>query len=106
MAEEKILKDEILNDEQLEEVAGGTYEESYSDMIYLNRKCGIGFYPHSREASVNKLGYLYAQAGLRLEANNDCYGNRYYDEKGRLITHEEAFGKLVFAINHGKVKDL
>ena len=27
MAEEKILKDEILSDEQLEQVAGGTYRD-------------------------------------------------------------------------------
>ena len=36
MSEEKILKSEELNDEQLDEVAGGTYEQVRDDLNFFN----------------------------------------------------------------------
>ena len=101
----EILKDEILKDEQLDNVAGGTSAESYRDMMFFNRYCGIGFDPNSWDNSVNKMGELYRLSGTKFEAHNDradgtTKHNRYYDIKtGDEITYVQARDRLVHSIN-------
>ena len=104
MAKE-ILKDEILKDEQLDNVAGGTSQESYRDMMFFNRYCGIGFDPNSWDNSVNKMGELYRMSGTKFEAHNDradgtSKPNRYYDiATGAPMSYEQARDRLVHSIN-------
>ena len=96
----EILKYEILNDEHLDEVAGGSYGQSYNEMMALTQM-GINFYPNDRDASVNKLGGLYQQAGIRFVAHNkDNHPNEYYNAvTGEAIAPGAAFQHLVNTIN-------
>ena len=108
MAEE-IKKDEIISDEQLDQVAGGTYDQSYYDMMLLRDKCGIGFDPNSRSNSVNKLAALYQRAGTIFRAHNgDDHPNEYYDGRGNPVSEETAINDLIYKINAGiiNVNDL
>ena len=51
MADEKILKDEIMDEEQLDEVAGGTLKETLDDREMLKK---IGLYDFNSEAGFSK----------------------------------------------------
>ena len=100
----EILKDEILKDEQLDNVAGGTSDESLRDMMFFNRNCGIGF-DQNWDNAVNKMGELYRLSGTKFEAHNDrddgtTKHNRYYDIKtGAPMSYEQARDRLVHSIN-------
>lgn len=95
-----MANNEILKDEQLDEVAGGSYNQSYNEMMALTQ-IGINFFPNDRDASVNKLGGLYQHAGIRFVAHNsDDKPNEYYNA----VTNEPlapgvAFQHLVNTIN-------
>lgn len=96
----EIKKDEILNEEQLDQVAGGTYDQSYDDMMLLRDKCGIGFDPNSRDNSVNKLALLYQRAGTIFHAHNsDNHPNEYFDGRGTPVSQETAINDLIYKIN-------
>ena len=100
MADEKIINNETLNDEQLDEVAGGSYDESYNQMVQL-AGMGINFFKDNRDASVNKLGGLYAHAGIRFIAHkSDGHPNEYYNmANGQPLDQGTAFTHLVNTIN-------
>lgn len=98
------MTSEILKDEMLEGVAGGTYNESYQDMMYLYQYCGINFNPNSREASVAKLAALYQRAGTIFQAHNsDNHPNLYADGYGRPVTRQTALYDLACKINGGMI---
>ena len=46
MAEEKIMEEEILDDDELESVAGGTLKESFADREQLNK---LGLYNFDKD---------------------------------------------------------
>ena len=100
MADE-LLKDEQLTDSELDEVAGGSYQQSYDQMIFLNQQMGINFYPNDRDASVNKLGGLYQHAGIKFVAHNkENHPNEYYNAvTGESLSSGVAFQHLVNTIN-------
>ena len=100
MADEKILNNEIITDEQLDSVSGGSYDQSYSQMMFLTQM-GISFFPNDKDASVNKLGGLYQHAGIRFEAHNDKdHANKYFNAAtGESIESGAAFTHLVNTIN-------
>ena len=96
----EILKDEQITDTQLDEVAGGSYQQSYNEMMALTQM-GINFFPNDRDASVNKLGGLYQHAGIKFVAHNkDDHPNEYYNAvTGEKIAPGVAFQHLVNTIN-------
>lgn len=101
----EILKDEILSNEQLDSVAGGTSGESYRDMMFFNQNYGIGF-PQNWDEAVGKMGELYRLSGTKFKANNDnpdgTIGkpNLYIDiASGIPISYEEARARLANSIN-------
>lgn len=98
---DEILKDEQLTDAQLDEVAGGTYQQSYDQMMFLSQRMGIGFFPNDPDASVNKLGGLYQHAGIKFVAHNKPnHPNEYYNAvTGEKIEAGPAFQHLVNTIN-------
>jgi len=100
MADE-IFKDEQLTDSELDNVAGGTYQQSYDQMMFLSQQMGINFFPNDRDASVNKLGGLYQHAGIKFVAHNsDKKSNEYYNAvTGEKIEAGPAFQHLVNTIN-------
>ena len=98
------LENEKLNDEQLDGVAGGSYDESYADMMYLRGLYKIPFDPDNRDNAVNKLAELYRRAGTGFDAHNsDDHPNRYWDGYGRPVSRETAVYDLACKIADGRV---
>jgi len=102
MADEKIFKDEILSDEELDGVAGGTRAETYADGDELVKRGLISEYDalsssKVREA-IHKLGYKYKDhGGIKGFGGKD---NEYFNKKGESVTREE-FWKNFDAENKG-----
>ena len=103
---DEIFKDEQLTDSELDNVAGGTYQQSYDQMMFLSQQMGINFFPNDRDASVNKLGGLYQHAGIKFVAHNkDNHPNEYYNAvTGEKIEEGPAFQHLVNTINAYRAK--
>lgn len=101
MADEKILKDEQLTEDQLEQIAGGTHEETERDMDYLERYCPSIRFHGSWDDKVGKLGELYRRAGMGLDSS-ERHANKYFDEYGDL-ERNYALRKLATKINRGEV---
>ena len=104
MADEKILKDEILKDEELDRVAGGTFAESYSDAqafeklgvkIFENDLAGVPLLDH--EGFVN-LRNAFEKYGVTLKDDGSIWGdltgsskaNQYFIN-GKKVTQDEAW---------------
>lgn len=103
MADEKKYADEILSDEELEGVAGGTYGETFADMDYVTRYTGIQF--HGSDSSKReKLRDLLWNAGIKLKDHGGVESNEYYmvntvtGEKGPKLDREEAMYRAVTEI--------
>ena len=75
MADEKILKDEILEDEQLDNVAGGTFAESYSDAQQFE-KLGVKIF----EGKLAGVPLLDSAGFKNLRAAFDKYGVTIQDD--------------------------
>ena len=104
MVEEKIINNEQLTEEQLENIAGGNYRESYNDMMLLYNQFGVKFFHNDLNASVNRLGGIYQRAGTKLHADNrKGYSNQYFDGYGRPVDHKTAINDLVYKIRAGIV---
>ena len=102
MKDERILDEEILSDEELDNVAGGTRAETYADgdELYKRGLLDAKDASHStpvREA-IHKLGYNYVDHGGWLFAKD----NEYFNKKGESISREE-FWKNFDAENGTKI---
>lgn len=103
MAKE-ILKDEILSDEQLDNVAGGTFAESYGDAksfeklgvkIFKNELVGIPLLDHEGFANLRK---AFEKYGVTIKDDGSIFGdlvgtskaNQYY-LNGKEISRDEAW---------------
>jgi len=102
MADEKIFKDEILSDEELDGVAGGTRAETYADgdelvkRGLLSKKDALSS-TKVRE-TIHNLGYKYKDYG-----GIEIFGaknNEYFNKKGESVSREE-FWKNFDAENKG-----
>ena len=107
MAEEKILKDELLSDEQLENVAGGTLDETAADTRVL-KKLGLRIDGRSAEDLIDfskfseaagEVSQIFKRFGIRVDQYWGPKTNKYYRD-GQEISRELAF-KIV-AKNLGK----
>ncbi len=92
MSEEKILKSEELNDEQLDEVAGGTREQMYSDIEFF-KKLGMDL-PDVRQLKIRHVGDVVMEAWKEIGIHCDyspsrIVGNRYF-LNGEEITQDQA----------------
>ena len=96
MAEE-IKKDEVLNDEQLEEVAGGTWGQTADDSRFLNSLNGscdrygatrISFTPGTKiEEEVQK---AWATVGVDFHWHGGAVSDNEYYINGKKVTQGEA----------------
>ncbi len=101
MAEEKILKDEMLSDEELDGVAGGTRIETYQDGDELYKRGLLtGEQALSSSPVRNKLHEL-GYAGYQ-DKGGIINGNIYTDKQGNTITREQ-FWKNFDAENGTKI---
>ena len=102
MADEKIFKDEILSDEELDGVAGGNRLETFADGNELYKR-GLLSAEDALSSSkvreaIHKLGYKYKDYG-----GIEIFGaknNKYFNKKGESVTREE-FWKNFDAENKG-----
>ena len=107
MAKE-ILKDEILKDEQLDNVTGGSWVEFTADMLDAQKRGIAGFEnlnltdPNSdlikmigdnklRQQYVDKLAAVFASHGVTMEYNGKFLEDNIYTYQGRNITREQAW---------------
>lgn len=94
----EILKDEILKDEQLNQVAGGTVEESYQDADHFE---ALGIHVYCNDPGV-PLNDLYTETMINLQdaykrfgVNAMTYGddhrhNRYFVD-GKEVSRDDAW---------------
>ena len=97
MADEKILKDEILSDEQLDEVAGGTYLESSSDALKFQKLgvdlgikdvAGIAIMGHDEFV---KLRDTFQQYGVTIKDHGGLINANEYFIDGKAVSRDDAW---------------
>ena len=92
MAKE-ILKDELLDDTELDGVAGGTYTETFQDMDYITKHTGIAFSGDSSD-----------KRDIKLKDHGGGTPNDYYvvntqtGEKGPKLNREDALYRAAMEI--------
>ena len=80
----EILKNEILTEEQLDTVAGGTFEENAKDCFFFRE---IGFEMPSGTIPYPELERAWAKSGIAIVAKDEA--NEYY-YKGKEIPRAQA----------------
>lgn len=95
MAEEKILKEEIMSDAELDEVAGGKAWELQEDADNLRRYGLLGPGPADKyqiEAAINRAGIMNG-ISLGCELHNGDKSNKYYIDN-RKYSHDGFWGEI------------
>lgn len=112
MADNKILKDELLDDEQLDQVAGGTYAETFDDMDFFTKYCGVPF-TGSASKKRETLRDLFAANGIKIKDHGGIFNdeaNEYYlinaDGSRTEVTRNYALGYASAIINQKKAAGL
>ena len=100
MAKE-ILKDEILKDEELDRVAGGTRLETYADGNELYKRGLISAEDALSSAPVRDMLHKMGYAGYQ-DKGGIMNGNIYTDKQGNTLTRDE-FWKNFDAENNTKI---
>lgn len=93
MADEK-FKNEILSDEQLDNVAGGTYGETFADMDYFSRYCGVAFGGDDSKKR-EQLRDLLWRNGVKIKDHGGGHANEYFllnpdGSKGQQVSRDYA----------------
>ena len=104
----KILENEVLNDEQLEKVSGGSWLEFTADMLDAKKRGIAGFEnldltnPDSdlikmigddnlRHKYVDKVGALFASHGIEMTYNGKFLESNIYKFNGKEISRQDAW---------------
>lgn len=107
MKDEKILKDELMSDEELENVAGGSWVEFTADMLDAKKRGIAGFEtldfnPDSdlikmigddnlRHQYVEKIGAVFASHGIEMTYKGKLLESNIYKFNGQEISREQAW---------------
>jgi len=84
----EILKDEILSDAELDNVAGGTAAESDKDLQFLK---DIGALGQGATRQYEDITRAFAQHGISMVVHfDDTNHNEYFNANGKQITREQA----------------
>ena len=104
MADEKILKDELLNDAELDNISGGTRLETYRDANELYRRGLLTAEQTHCSAPVRDMLHKMGYAGYKDNdgMNGMVNGNIYTDKSGNNISRED-FWKNFDAENGTKI---
>ena len=104
MADEKILKDELLNDAELDNISGGTRLETYRDGNELYKRGLISAKDVLESAPVRDMLHKMGYAGYKDNdgMNGMVNGNIYTDKSGNNISRED-FWKNFDAENGTKI---
>ena len=92
---EKILKDEVLNDDELEQVSGGGERQDRGDSDFLNQ---LGYKHERKYYNWGDAEYLHtelieqawAAAGVKAILDESIYSNEYYIG-GKQVSRKDAF---------------
>ena len=101
MADEKILKDELMSDEELDGVAGGTRLETFADGNELYKRGLLNEDDAFSAAPVRNMLHKMGYAGYE-DKGGIINGNIYTDKSGNTITRDE-FWKNFDAENGTKI---
>ncbi len=98
MAKE-ILKDEILKDEELDNVAGGTLAQTYDDMNRFTRETGFRFDGNAGQQREQFRDILF-RCGVKIKDHGGFNDNEYFllDRQGqkiRTLTETEAMNTAI-----------
>ena len=101
MAKE-ILKDELLNEEQLDQVAGGTLRETYEDMDRFTDRTGYNFH-----GDFDKFRDMLYRCGIKIKDHGGSHENEYYllDDKGKVryeVNRNDAINYAIGNYRSGK----
>ena len=91
MAEEKILDNEILNDNELEEVAGGYGSEIKDDKA---RFAQLGINITSSKNDERQLKKAFAKFGITVETYHGSITPNEYSRNGHSISREQAWNYI------------
>ena len=109
MTDEK-FKDELLDEEQLDKVAGGTYGETFADMDYLKKWCGVDFHGNDSDKR-EQLRDLLWRNGIKLKDHGGGHANDYYllnpdGSKGQQVSRDFALQYAGGIINQKRAQGL
>ena len=96
----EILKNEILNDEELDQVAGGTYAQTFNDMNRFSRETGFQFHGNDSQQREQFRDILF-KCGVKIKDHGGFSDdNEYYllDRQGnriRSLTETEAMNTAI-----------
>ena len=94
MAEEKILDSEKLDEEQLDNVAGGTMWQMEDD---INRFKSLGVLsPSVAKHDKDAIEKAFAAYGIKAEAHGGIWSDNQYYFNGKQISRNEAWEKVRF----------
>ena len=82
----EILKDEILTDDELDNVAGGTYSQTFEDMDRFNKSTGFQF-TGSNSDKREQLRDILFRCGVKIKDHGGSDANEYYllDQSGNRV---------------------
>ena len=101
MADEKIFKDEVLSDDELDNIAGGNRLETFADGNELYKRGLLTEDQALKSAPVRELLHKMGYAGYE-DKGGIINANIYKDKNGTLITREQ-FWKNFDAENGTKI---
>ncbi|MBQ3452430.1 MAG: hypothetical protein IJG32_09205 [Selenomonadaceae bacterium] len=95
----EILKDEILKDEQLDQVAGGTLAQTNDDIRRFARETGFRFHGNDSQQREQLRDILY-RCGIKIKDHGGVNNNEYFllDRKGnriRTLNENEAMNTAI-----------
>ena len=104
MAKE-ILKDEILSDEELDNVAGGTLAQTAADMNRFTRETGLQFHGNDSQQREQFRDILF-RSGVKIKDHGGFSDNEYFllnnnGEKIRSLTENEAMNLAIANYKNG-----
>ena len=101
MADEKIFKDEVLSDDELDNIAGGNRLETFADGNELYKRGLLTEDQALKSAPVRELLHKMGYAGYK-DNGGIINANIYTDKSGNVITREQ-FWKNFDAENGTKI---
>ena len=106
MADEKIKANEVLDEKELEKVAGGFADEVYEDVGFIESKCTVTLTGGgSYDNMVSLLAENYASAGIRFQSHEDSPNEYYNLYTGEKVSRNTALNAIIdFARRNGRLR--
>lgn len=101
----EILKDEILKDEELDNVAGGTLAQTANDINRFHDETGFHFYGNDSQQREQLRDIMY-RCGVKIKDHGGLRDNEYFllnarGEKIRTLNETEAMNTAIHNYRHG-----